>query len=130
MKLKITNTFECDEKIADIIIKLYKKGYITEFCCSGHPKDLKPYIAFNKNASIELHGAHPVNWVTDNAGWKKDDTVYNCYIIKRKFTLKERIKYSSETLIDKAMVELESWVDSLPPSIFCHLYNEYEIEKI
>lgn len=128
MKLQVTNTFECDEKIADVIIKLYKKGYTPEFCCSGHPKDLHPYIAFTKNASIELDGTHPVNWVGEGA--EVDTGKYSCYIIRRKFSIKERIMSKPDDLIDKAMVELESWVDTLPPAILNHCYNKYTIEKI
>ena len=128
MILKITNTFECDDKIADIIIKLYNKGYITEFCCSGHPNDMHPYIAFNKNSSLELDGSHPVNWLSDDA--TTDGHKYTCYAIRRKFTIKERVMNKPEVLINRAMIELESWVDTLPPSILNSCYNEYEIEKL
>jgi hypothetical protein len=128
MRLKVTNTFECDEKIADMIIKLYRKGYITEFCCSGHPNDMNPYIAFDKNTSIELSGSHPVNWIADCGEY--DGHKYTCYAIRRKFTIKEKIMNKPDNLIDKAMIELESWVDSLPKSKFNGLYNEIIIEKI
>ena len=128
MKLQVTNTFECDEKIADVITKLYKKGYIPEFCCSGHPNDMHPYIAFTKNASLELDGLYPVNWFGE--GYGNDNDKYSCYIIRRRFTIKEKIMNRPDDLIDKAMIELESWVDSLPKSIMNSIYNQYKIEKI
>ena len=127
MKLSITNTFECDDKIVDIIIKLYKKGYVTEFCCSGHPDDLNPYVAFDRLASLDLaaEGRFPVNWYGDIDG----NGEINYYSIRRKFSFSELMKHSPEELVDIAMIELESWVDSLPRSIMQGLYNEYTFKK-
>ena len=126
MKLSITNTFKCDEKIIDIIIKLYKKGYVTEFCCSGHPEDLNPYVAFDRISSMDLINTHPVNWYGDVDG----NAQFDYYSIRRKFSIKEKTTNDPERLVDIAMIELESWVDSLPDAVFKGIFNEYKLEKI
>jgi hypothetical protein len=129
MKLQITNTFECDDKIAESIILLYKKGYHTVFSCSGHKGDLKPYIKFDRLVSMELYGQCPVNWTYDKFDY--DDVMFDPdFTIRRKFTLLERMKFSADELVDKAMIELKSWIESLPVSHFCGMYNEYDIKTL
>ena len=129
MKIQITNTFECDDKIVDSIILLYKKGYPTAFSCSGHKGDLHPYIKFGRSVSMELYGHCPVNWTYDKFDY--DDVMFDPdYTIRRKFTILERMKFSSEELIDKAMTELKSWIESLPVSQLGAIYNEYNIKTL
>lgn len=126
MKLRIINTFECDEKIVDSIIKLHQKGYVTEFCCSGHPGDLNPYLVFNKNSSIELEGLAPENWLCDMDN--DSPYYYKAYSIRRKFTLFDKLKYTDTELINKAMDELSEWVDKLEPSQIGNIYNKFQFE--
>lgn len=128
MKLRIINTFECDEKIIDLIIKLHQKGYVTEFCCSGHPGDLNPYLLFNRNSSIDLDGLAPENWTCD----RNEDASYpyKAYSIRRKFTLMDKLKYTPDELIDIAMSELAQWIDELEPSFMGNIYNKFQFEII
>ena len=46
--------FECDDLIAPAISLLNKKGYRTEFCCSGHPYSVIDSCALAEYPSDEL----------------------------------------------------------------------------
>lgn len=116
MKITITKTFECDDAIAYAILKLNQKGYKTEYCCSGHPGDNNPYILFDRWTSIVLDNfteiIHPNNWNVDRD--RHSRYKYKSLSIRRRFTEKEMIEFTDEELIDKAMKELDEWVDKLP----------------
>ena len=43
------NIFEVDELMADSIILLNKKGYITEYCCQGHYSNFIHKVKCNNN---------------------------------------------------------------------------------
>ena len=45
---------EIDELILPAIIEFNKKGYITEFCCSGHMNNPYPYVRFDANTFAEM----------------------------------------------------------------------------
>lgn len=49
----VDNVFEVDEEIADIISMLNKKGYYTEYCCSGHIKDPRLYEMYTLDKDDE-----------------------------------------------------------------------------
>ena len=76
MLLKKTEVFECDDLIADSIIKLNMKGFATEFSCSGHISNkttrgnrvhFDTYVMFGRVASILLKTI-PTNWTEDEIG--------------------------------------------------------------
>lgn len=59
--------FEVDELMLPTIIELNKKGYITEFCCSGHWAEsfAAPYIKFQSLMDYEkqyLQNSLPEPW--------------------------------------------------------------------
>lgn len=61
------NFFHVDDKIADVIITLNKKGYITLFSCEGHEDSPGAYIYF-KNPDINFDGFTenlPDEWFLD-----------------------------------------------------------------
>lgn len=60
--------FECDEEMLVPISILNEKGYITEFCCSGHIYDTSNsgYIMFADNEYIPY--TTPQGWTIDNDG--------------------------------------------------------------
>lgn len=121
MKIQITKTFECDDKIVDSIILLNEKGYETKFCCSGHNDDdvLAPYVSFDPNVYWvdRLNVNHPDNWECTMKG----------YIIRR-FTIEDETIYGRSQLIDIAMNELYKWALSLPEVAI--MYNSISINKI
>ena len=107
MKVSMTKIFELDEKIADSVIKLNKKGYNTSFSCSGHIEDeeIIPYILFDRFTSYFI-SYYPI-------GWTKDKRLEDLHI-SRYFTNEEKDLFTKTQLIDMAMEELSNWVDSLP----------------
>lgn len=112
--IRVDNYFECDEKITEAILILNNKGYITDFCCSGHPGDITPYVSFTRIPSQELmFGEMPVNWIDDITG--------SWLTVRRYFEKEDYEKYTEEELIDIAMKELLEWAKILPESIFSHI---------
>lgn len=65
---------EVDELMLPTIILLNQKGYITEYCCSGHINDCYPYILFDnyinrmfsENYLKELFKDIPEPWYIDD----------------------------------------------------------------
>ena len=55
-----------DELMIPAIIELNKKGYYTEFCCSGHVYDVSAggYIKFAEGIDL---GNHPIGWEIEQA---------------------------------------------------------------
>ena len=49
----VDNIIEVDEDIAETISILNKKGYYTNFCCSGHIKDPRLYEMYHRKNEIE-----------------------------------------------------------------------------
>ncbi|MBZ9622990.1 hypothetical protein G9F71_008990 [Clostridium sp. FP2] len=104
--------FEVDEFLAPIISTLNKKGYKTEYCCSGHLNDIDfggfntpnadCYIIFKKNYSI-----------LDNlpSGFLVETNINrdNKAITIRKYYTKENRFYE----IMDTMKELYEWVNSI-----------------
>lgn len=72
---------EIDELIAPTIITLNQKGYITEYCCSGHwyktKESFKPYIKF-----VDKESFPPI--VPD--GWEIKDACVIKHKSKNEFT--------------------------------------------
>ena len=134
MQLKITNVFECDDLIVDSIIMLNQKGYLTDFCCSGHEgegRSVQPYVSFTRIGSLEIDLNHiepPKNWHTREE--KSSSGLVIHYSIYRHFTDEEFENNSITSLIELAMEELYSWADSLPNRNFSGIYNNINIEKI
>ena len=126
MYLECRYAFDCDDKIAESIIKLNRKGYETDFCCEGNlDKDKDPYISFTRIPSIELYNnVHPpTNWHYVNKP--------NNLVLRRRFTEEERKIFYDDDLIDLAMKELENWVEKLPKmNNPCNYKKWYEIKKM
>ena len=126
MYLECRYAFDCDDKIAESIMKLNRKGYETDFCCEGHLDiDKDPYISFTRIPSIVLYNnmETPTNWYYDNKP--------NNLVIKRRFTDEEREIFYDDELIDLAMKELKNWVDKLPDmNDVCNYKIGYEIKEM
>ena len=119
MILTMVTRFECDDAMANAIIKLNEKGYGTRFCCSGHEEDLHPYISFTTNGSIALdlieytYYELPVNWVREVSNYN-----YRNAGLYRRFTEEEYLTKTDKELIEMAMQELNTWVDIIPVAMF------------
>lgn len=137
MIVKESRTYELDDKIAMSIIKLNQKGFVTVFCCEGHPEGA--YIAFDRSTSLVLDNYlpinikkfgkilynHPINWVIDRCEY--DNLYYKYFIIRRYFTEEEYLTNTDEQLTDMVVKELDMWIDSLPNR---NNDVEYEIIKL
>ena len=126
MYLECRYAFDCDDKIAESIMKLNRKGYETDYWCEGHiDMDKDPYISFTRIPSIELYNnVHPpTNLYYDNKP--------NNLVLRRRFTEEERKIFYDDDLIDLAMKELENWVEKLPKmNNDCNYKKWYEIKKM
>lgn len=124
MLIREERVYELDNKIAPAILKLNKKGYVTEFSCEGCHKDEEPifsklgvnlgtYVVFNAVPSFHIDTT-PNNWHVDDYRHGERCT------IRKYFTTEQFRRYDYDTLVDIAIKELEEWVDKLP-----ELYNPY-----
>ena len=128
MLLKKTEVFECDDLIADSIIKLNMKGFTTEFSCSGHISNkttrgdrihFDTYVMFGRVPSILLKTI-PMNWTEDKVGDHK--------VIRRSFTYEESTTLTDEELLELASRELKNWVHLLDP--IGYLYSRVDIKEV
>ena len=116
---------EIDELMLPIIMLLNQKGYITEFCCSGHIYDeaCYPYITFdscltemlNENELKELFKELPEPWYVEGDDWL-NRIVLRCHL--ENDSLVQFQKY-----ICYANLKLLEFVDTLPS-----LYEEAQKE--
>lgn len=97
---------EIDELIAPTIIILNQKGYMTEFCCSGHwyKTSFKPYIKFvdKENTPKVLP-----------AGWEYEDQIVIRFKAKKFASLLEQYR-----LVMDLNVQLLEWANGLPHNDF------------
>ena len=94
------NVFEVDELIAPTIIELNRKGWTTEFCCSGHLGEpiIATYIKFTHFPNVVL----PVGFYRDK----------DCIRVKENSVKLEGLKgYDKLTIINR---RLYRWALSLP----------------
>jgi hypothetical protein len=109
---------EVDELMIPTIIKLNDKGYITDYCCSGHfyDKCSTPYImfsecmfdTFSEKELVELFKDLPEPWYID----EHDCAPWNFCIRARMLDGMDDIK-AFEYITD-LNVELLEFVDTLP----------------
>ena len=138
MIVQETRTYELDDKIALSVLQLNQKGYITEFCCQGHPDGA--YVLFDRCTSLILDNLLrnnikkygkilyncPNNWIIDRD--ENDNYIYyKSFVIRRRFTDEEFLTNTDEQLTDMAMKELSEWVNSLPQR---DNDNDYKILKM
>lgn len=138
MIVQETRTYELDDKIALSVLQLNQKGYITEFCCQGHPDGA--YILFDRNTSLILDNLLknnirkygkivyncPNNWVVDR-GENNNYIYYKSFVIRRRFTDEEFLTNTDEQLTDMVVKELSEWINSLPQR---DNDNDYKILKM
>ncbi len=105
---------QVDELIADAIILLWKKGYKSLACCSGHvyEKSFQCYIAFNVFYP-KLKKNLPKNFKWEENTYKK--SFIKCTIERfmrdewSDYSFKKKIK-----IIYESNLELNKWVKKLP----------------
>lgn len=131
VRVQQLSVFKVDEFIAPSISLLGKKGYITEFCCSGHltaeyygsgskkdtPKNVSPTVSSPNNSSYIIF--------SDSEQFKNIDYFPERYDVKvneyeSRSRLILRCNYKNNNVEDRfleiirAMVSLYQWVKQLP----------------
>ena len=126
MRISVTKTFDCDDRIAKLIVDLNNKGYTTTFCCEGHPYGA--YILFDRSTAMSLEHQkynHPNNWIITRANGESyigpfneiindNELFYKWFQITRIFTQEEILTMTDEQLSDMVTKELSDWVEYLP----------------
>jgi hypothetical protein len=123
IKMIQSDYLEIDDLIAPPVQILNRKGYITEFCCSGHPFDVlydktdfeddiafqifskvkfNRYILFKEGISLPENP--PAGFICEKFGMKLK--------IERKFSNNDVYKYMRNVI--EAMEELYKWALDLP----------------
>ena len=104
---------EIDDAIAQSIIELNRKGFVTFACCSGHdrPDSYSGYVLFDVRL-LRKYG--------EPFGWGRDVDIYeDCDEEKYWKQSKRIIRFflhdeNKQERIDFMMETLRAWVDSLP----------------
>lgn len=99
-----TELIELDELMIEPIKILNQKGYVTEYCCSGHLYEnfLSTYIMFNKHY---MPTTLPKDWILDE---------YNNSIIRyRDSQWKDKKVSQRQKSINKAIQSLLEWSENL-----------------
>jgi len=102
---------EIDDDLVPIIVQLNEKGYITEYCCSGHAGsefvDPSTYIMFVPQIKKELFTNLPAGFKLENA--TEDDPV----VIRAKYKASTVLRAHAK--VARGIARLAYWVDKLPP---------------
>jgi len=110
-----------DSDITESVINLNKKGYKTEYCCSGHDdrNTNSAYISFNESQHYKFNNIlPPEEWCYDNID---DGYIFNhnevCIRPITKFICNEYYKYKDiqiNEVIKRNIRFLNKWIDKLP----------------
>jgi hypothetical protein len=119
MLVEKIEVIELDDNIAKAIIKLNEKGFVTDYCCGGHPDGA--YIKFNRLTGYMLDDRmygdkykyikkinHPVNWYVDR------ENIIDFVIRRKEFTQEEYLTYTDDQLSHIIAEELYNWINLLP----------------
>ena len=88
------HSIEIDDDFVDVITSLWKKGYKTQFCCSGHPekKDYSMYVVFLNNYYFDFTSF-------------KGDSDWQYY----KCNLNYRMKLKNQKQLKKTNTDIDSY---------------------
>lgn len=107
------NVVEIDDILLPIIKKLNQKGYITQYCCSGHTYegDTNTYIAFDNDT---IPKTIPKDFILEDEDYYKKNNwtfIGNMMCIRKGYEDIPKDKLYEELL--KTHLDLMKWVDLL-----------------
>ena len=114
------HSIEIDDDFVDIIQTLWKKGYDTYFCCSGHPEkqDYGLYITFANDYDFDFTSLPLKNgWLYSRRN-EYGEPSYSLYYtmppsVKKKLGEKKKVM-TAYFLEQRAL--LAQWIENLPPA--------------
>jgi hypothetical protein len=116
------NVVYIDDDLVPVVVELNEKGYMTQYCCSGHAGsevvDPSTYIMFVPQIKKELFTNLPAGFKLENA--KEDDPV----VIRARYKASTLLRTHAK--VAKGIARLALWVEKLPPLNEDLLFEEEE----
>lgn len=109
---------DIDIELADIISTLNRKGYTTQFCCSGHVPYARRFILFDSEYNFPSSPRYWRLMVNNNINYSRSEIIIELkdYTQFKQFNDFNLLELEKNSKIIKSILfdELNNWVNSLP----------------